>query len=938
MIDYKNTLNLPKTKFPMKANLSKKELDILNKWNKKDLYKLVYEKKLGKKKFVLHDGPPYANGKIHIGHSVNKILKDIIIKSKNLYGFNSHYLPGWDCHGLPIEHKIEKIISSSINKFSLNDFCKKCREFAKKQVEDQKLDFIRMGILGNWSNAYLTMDYKIEANIIRVLGKIIENNYLVSGFKPVHWCVKCNSSLAEAEVEYYNRSLYSIYFCFYSSKNKEIYDKFHTDFINLSVFLVVWTTTPWTLPANRAVAVNPNLKYQLIKVKDRCFIIEKLFFKKFIEDLNITKYDILGECKGINLELLSFNHPFMNFKVPIVLSNHVNSNIGSGLVHIAPDHGIEDYVISNKYNLSIANLVTCDGYYKKGTHTKLDNVFVLNADKLIIDILIKKKLFLYKEKINHNYPFCWRHKFPIIFLSTRQWFINMENNNLRKNLLKEIEKIKWIPDYGKDKIKFMIKNRPDWCVSRQRKWGVPMTLFIHKKTKQLHPKMVDLIKKIAIYIEKFGSSSWWNLNKLYFLSKEDANIYKKVKDTLDVWFDSGSTNISVIDYYNKNHNCNIDLYLEGIDQYRGWFMSSLILSVAIKKKVPSKCIISHGFVVDSNGKKMSKSLGNTISPQKIIKEFGADILRLWVASNNYKKEITISHEILKRITEIYRRIRNTIRFLLANLNGFDFFSHSIKKENMILLDYLAVSKAKEVQNKIIKYYSNYDFSSVVKSLMYFCSVDMGSFYLNIIKDRQYTSKTGSLPHRSCQTAMFHIIEALVRWISPILSFTSDEVWSYLKGDREKCIFLEEYYDGLFDIDSKKKISNNFWDKILMIKCEVNRFLEEARLRNIFSNSLESELILYADKKYFDILNVLKNELHFLFLTSKASIMDIKLAPNDHINTGIEGLKIFIKKASGKKCLRCWHYTEIFCNKVEHERLCLRCFNNIFGKGEVRKYI
>lgn len=938
MINYKNTLNLPKTEFSMKANLPVKEIQILEKWEKEDLYKFVRKLKLGKEKFLLHDGPPYANDKIHIGHSVNKILKDIIIKSKGLNGFDSHYIPGWDCHGLPIEHKIEKIISNFKDKINLDDFCRKCRDFAKNQIDHQKKDFIRMGILGDWRNAYLTMDFKIEANIVRVLGQIIKNNYLISGIRPVHWCVKCSSCLAEAELEYHQKLTDSIYFCFFSLNNKEIYNRFCTDFLNIPIFLVVWTTTPWTLPGNRAIAVNSIFYYLLVKVKDRCFIIEKSYLKKFIKNLNIIQWDILGKCIGADLEFLNFSHPFMNIKVPIILSDHVNLEIGSGLVHIAPDHGFDDYLLSIKYHLTHANLVDDNGCYKNGIHNKLDGVFVLKANKLIIDILVKKGLFLYKTIIKHKYPFCWRHKFPIIFRSTKQWFISMENNNLRKNLLKAVKNIKWIPSYGKNKIRSMIKTRPDWCISRQRIWGVPMTLFVHKETKKLHPNTVELIEKIAIQIEKFGISFWWNLDKVSFLGKKDSVFYEKVTDILDVWFDSGSTYSSVIDFRNKNIDSDIDLYLEGIDQYRGWFMSSIVLSVATKKKIPCKSIISHGFVVDSYGKKMSKSLGNTISPQNVIKNFGADILRLWVASNNYKKEITISNEILKRITEIYRRIRNTVRFLLANLNGFDFSLHEIKKEDMILLDYLAVLRTKETQNKIIQYYSDYNFSSVVKSLMFFCSVDMGSFYLNVIKDRQYTSKTGSLSHRSCQTAMFHIIEALVRWISPILSFTADEIWCYLKGNRAKYIFTEEYYDGLFDSDNKKNVVKDFWNKILIIKCEVNKFLEKARSKNLFSNFLESELVLYVNEEYFNILSVLENELNFLFLTSKASIININSAPDDVLKTDINGLKILIKKVKGKKCLRCWHYTDNFCSEVKYKELCLRCFSNMFGEGEVRKYI
>ncbi|XZQ57022.1 MAG: isoleucine--tRNA ligase [Arsenophonus sp.] len=939
MSDYKNTLNLPETKFPMRGNLVKQELKILDRWYKEDLYQSIRHAKIGKEVFILHDGPPYANGSLHIGHSVNKILKDIIIKSKGLAGFDSPYIPGWDCHGLPIEHKVEQIIGKPNNKDSSIKFREECRKYAKEQIKNQKNDFIRMGIIGDWDHPYLTMDFNTEGNIIRALGKVIENNHLIKGTKPVHWCTTCRSSLAEAEVEYYDKLSPSIYICFNAVDSKIVYSKFNIKPLTLPISAVIWTTTVWTLPANRAIVVNPNLKYQLIKVnKNKCFILTKSLVKSLIQRIEVTEYQILSECNGYELELLGFYHPFMDYEIPIILGDYVTLDTGTGIVHNAPGHGPEDYILGQKYKLEIINPIGPDGSYLPNTHPSLDGVFVFKANELIIKLLIEKKSLLYKEILSHSYPYCWRHKIPVIFRATPQWFISMEKNNLREQSLKVIKDVKWIPNWGRSLIESMITNRQDWCISRQRTWGIPMTLFVHKKTKKLHPRTLELINEIAKYVDKSGIEAWWNLDPITILGSDAVN-YFKVQDTLDVWFDSGSTHSTVVDVRPEFKGYSADLYLEGSDQHRGWFMSSLILSTAIKGKAPYKEVLTHGFTVDKQGYKMSKSLGNIISPQYVMNNLGADILRLWVASTDYTNEISISNEILKRFTDSYRRIRNTARFLLANLNGFDPVLHQVEPKKMIVLDRWVVGRTKSIQEEIILNYANYDFNSVIKSLMQFCSVELGSFYLDIIKDRQYTTKNDCLARRSCQTALFHIIEALVRWISPILSFTADEIWQQLPNKHAKYVFTEEYYINLFSLSTNEILNDKFWDSLLIIRGEVNKILEKARIDKFIGSSLEAAITLYADIELAKMLNSLGNELRFMLLTSEAKVIDINKAPiQAHSSTKFSGLKIMLSKAEGSKCSRCWHYVTDVGLEAKYEELCGRCVINVFGNGEIRKFV
>ncbi|HAT1512998.1 isoleucine--tRNA ligase [Morganella morganii] len=936
MSDYKNTLNLPETGFPMRGDLAKREPDMLKRWYKEGLYQAIRKAKTGKKTFILHDGPPYANGSIHIGHSVNKILKDIIIKSKGMAGFDSPYIPGWDCHGLPIEHKVEQVIGKPGDKVTPAEFRAACREYAKEQIEGQKEDFIRLGVLGDWDHPYLTMDFKTEAHIIRALAKVIANGHLVKGAKPVHWCTSCASSLAEAEVEYYDKTSPSIDVRFTAVDADAVCAKFGVKNDGLPVSLVIWTTTPWTLPANRAISLNPEFDYQLVRVNDERLILAADLVESVMKRAGITSWTVEADCKGSDLELLRFNHPFMGFDVPAILGDHVTLDAGTGAVHTAPGHGPDDYVIGQKYGLETANPVGPNGCYVSGTYPSLDGVFVLKANDIILELLKEKGALLHSENISHSYPCCWRHKTPVIFRATPQWFIGMDVNGLRPQSLNEIKGVKWIPGWGEARITAMVENRPDWCISRQRTWGTPMSLFVHKETQELHPRTLELMEAVAKRVEEHGIQAWWDLDPRDLLG-DDADIYEKVPDTLDVWFDSGSTHFAVVDARPEFHGNSADMYLEGSDQHRGWFMSSLMLSTAMKGKAPYREVLTHGFTVDGQGRKMSKSLGNTISPQDVMNKLGADILRLWVASTDYSGEIAVSDEILKRSADSYRRIRNTARFLLANLNGFNPETDMVKPEEMIVADRWAVGRALAAQTDILKSYEAYDFHEVVQRLMQFCSVEMGSFYLDIIKDRQYTAKSDGLARRSCQTALFHIAEALVRWMAPIMSFTADEIWNVMPGKRPQYVFTEEWYDGLFGLNAQDSMNDDYWATLLAVRGEVNKVLEQARADKQIGGSLEAAVTLYADDALAAQLNSLGNELRFVLLTSQADVKPLSAAPESAVNSELDGLRIGFGKAEGSKCPRCWHYATDIGQDSEYPELCGRCVTNVAGNGEERKF-
>ncbi|MEN4703673.1 isoleucine--tRNA ligase [Pantoea agglomerans] len=937
MSDYKSTLNLPETGFPMRGDLAKREPGMLQRWYADNLYGIIREAKKGKKTFILHDGPPYANGSIHIGHSVNKILKDIIVKSKGMAGYDSPYVPGWDCHGLPIEHKVEQMIGKPGEKVTAAEFREACRKYAAEQVEGQKADFIRLGVLGDWDRPYLTMDFGTEANIIRALSKIIGNGHLHKGAKPVHWCLDCRSALAEAEVEYYDKTSPSIDVMFNAIDADTVRQAFGVAQVNGPISLVIWTTTPWTLPANRAISLNAEFEYQLLQIDGRALILAKDLVESVMKRAGVSEWQVLGECKGAALELQKFQHPFLALESLVVLGDHVTLEAGTGAVHTAPGHGPDDYVIGQKYGIETANPVGPDGRYLPGTYPTLDGVNVFKANDMIVELLKEKGALLHVEKLLHSYPHCWRHKTPIIFRATPQWFISMDQKGLRAQSLKEIKGVQWIPDWGQARIESMVANRPDWCISRQRTWGVPMALFVHKESEELHPDTLALMEKVAQRVEQEGIQAWWDLDPRELMG-DDADHYVKVPDTLDVWFDSGSTSYSVVDARPEFGGHAPDLYLEGSDQHRGWFMSSLMISTAMKGKAPYRQVLTHGFTVDGQGRKMSKSIGNTVAPQDVMNKLGADILRLWVASTDYSGEMAVSDEILKRSADAYRRIRNTARFLLANLSGFNPATDLVKPEEMVVVDRWAVGRAQAAQADIVASYENYDFHEVIQRLMQFCSIEMGSFYLDIIKDRQYTAKGDGLARRSCQTALWHIVEALVRWMAPIMSFTADEIWGYLPGERAQYVFTEEWYQGLFGLAEDEALNDAYWAELLKVRGEVNKVIEQARADKRIGGALEATVTLYADPELAAKLQALGNELRFVLLTSGAQVADYALA-NDEAQQSelLKGLKIALHKAEGEKCQRCWHYTTDVGQNPEHAEVCGRCYTNVAGDGEQREF-
>ncbi|MCW8330060.1 isoleucine--tRNA ligase [Photobacterium sp. SDRW27] len=942
MSDYKDTLNLPETGFPMRGNLANREPAMLKRWYDEDLYGEIRKAKKGKKSFVLHDGPPYANGDIHIGHALNKILKDIIIKSKTLSGFDAPYIPGWDCHGLPIELMVEKKVGKPGHKVTAAEFREKCRSYAAGQVEGQKESFIRLGVLGQWDKPYRTMDFATEANIIRSLGKIADQGHLLKGFKPVHWCTDCGSALAEAEVEYKDKVSPSIDVKFKAVDEAAVIAKFgcaegHEGQGDVSI--VIWTTTPWTLPANRAVAIRDDLEYVLVQTEGenpQRLIVAAELAKDVMDRAGIEHFHNLGFCKGADLELMRFNHPFYSFDVPAILGDHVTTESGTGCVHTAPGHGQEDFVVGQKYGLEVANPVGSNGVYLPDTEL-FAGQHVFKANDAVVETLKEHGALLHHHAYEHSYPHCWRHKTPIIFRATPQWFVSMEQAGLRAKALEEIKNVQWMPEWGQSRIEGMVEGRPEWCISRQRTWGVPIALFVHKETQDLHPNSPELIEKVAKLVEEKGIQAWWDLDPAELMGEEDAANYEKVLDTLDVWFDSGVTHFSVVDSREEYNGNQADLYLEGSDQHRGWFQSSLISSVAMKGKAPYNQVLTHGFVVDGQGRKMSKSVGNVVAPKDVTNKLGADILRLWVASTDYTGEVAVSDEILKRSADAYRRIRNTARFFLANLSGFNPETDLVAPEEMVALDRWAVGRAMAAQEEIIQAYDEYNLHTVTQRLMQFCSVEMGSFYLDVIKDRQYTAKRGGHAQRSCQTALYYIVEALVRWMAPIMSFTADEIWNEMPGQRDKFVFTGEWFDGLFGLAEGEELNNEFWAEIQQVRGAVNKLLEGARKDKVIGGALQAEVTLHANATLAAKLNKLEDELRFVMLTSKAEVVVADSLPEGAQETEVEGLFVTVNASEAAKCDRCWHHVADVGTIEGHEEVCGRCVSNIDGAGEERKF-
>jgi len=941
--DYKDTLNLPQTAFPMKADLAKREPDLLRYWRDLDLYHRQRAEFAGRPKFVLHDGPPYANGVIHIGHAVNKVLKDIIVKSRTLSGFDAPYVPGWDCHGLPIEQVVEKKLGKVGVKVDAAEFRNACRAFAAEQVASQSADFQRLAVLGDWANPYLTMDFRTEADIVRSLAKIIANGHLHRGSKPVHWCIDCGSALAEAEVEYEDRESLAIDVRFPVANPEALLARLHHvegHDGKGAVSVVIWTTTPWTLPANRAVAVNPGFEYVLVQVetdrgRERLLVAEPLL-KESLARWQIDDDQIIAYGPGRDLEGLMLRHPFYDREVPIILGDHVTTEAGTGAVHTAPAHGQEDYAVGSRYGLPVDNPVGPDGKFVADTPL-FAGLHVFAANERVIETLKAHAMLLRIARIKHSYPHCWRHKTPVIFRATPQWFISMEQHGLRARALEEIKKVRFTPDWGEARIQGMVANRPDWCISRQRYWGVPITLFIHHQTGELHPNTLELMEQVAQRIEQGGINAWFELDPAELLGADAAN-YTKTPDTLDVWFDSGTTHLSVLDRRPELH-FPADLYLEGSDQHRGWFQSSLLASVAMRGIAPYRGLLTHGFTVDAQGRKMSKSMGNVVAPQKVVNSLGADVLRLWVAATDYRAEMGVSDEILKRMADSYRRMRNTARFLLANLNGFDPAQHLLPPEQMLALDRWAVDRTWRLQAEILEAYNQYQFHVIYQRVHNFCSMDLGSLYLDIIKDRQYTTGRDSIARRSAQTAMQHILEAMTRWLAPILSFTAEEIWRNLPGERGPSVFLTTWYEGLFAVGDEEALNAAYWDRLITVREAVSKELEKLRVAGGIGSGLDAEVDLYGDGEWAADLGGIGDELRFFLITSYARIQPLAVKPGDAVEIQVNGqtLAIRVTPSAHPKCVRCWHHRKDVGHNAEHPELCGRCVENAFGAGEERRF-
>jgi len=921
-INYRDTLNLPQTELSMKAGLPKKEPEILDFWNDIGLYEKIRQQNLNNKKFILHDGPPYANGAIHLGHSVNKILKDITIKSKTLQGLDAPYVPGWDCHGLPIELNVEKKHGKRSELVQNKKmFQEACKEYALTQIESQKKDFIRLGVLGEWDNPYKSLDSSFEANAVRALGRIYEAGHIEKGEKPVHWCQDCGSALAEAEVEYQDKTSKSIDVAFKANEQslKKLNEVFATNIVD-GISFVIWTTTPWTIPSNVAVCINPELDYALIKLDGEHLVIAEAMIELCMERWGTTS-ELVSKTLGKNLVDISLIHPFIERNSELLHGDHVTTEAGTGCVHTAPAHGLDDYFICKKHGIETFKALNSKGFFKEEFEF-IAGLPASKADPLVIEKLNEVKALVNCDDFHHSYPHCWRHKSPLIFTSTAQWFISMNKSGLLNEALQSISRVSWEPSWGEQRIEGMLTDRPDWCISRQRNWGVPITLVVHKESGAIHPNQSELFKQFANLIEENGISSWESLDLNEFI--DDGDSYIKITDSLDVWFDSGITHFAVSEQ-RFEEGIVADLYLEGSDQHRGWFQSSLLTSIAMNGRAPYKAVLTHGFVVDENGRKQSKSLGNVVSPQKVWDSLGADILRLWVASADFRSEMVASDEILKRVSDQYRRIRNTFRFILGNLNDFD-ESKKIVFEDQIELDKWIVLETSKLQEDVLQLYESYSYHNVVQKIHNFCVNELGGIYLDIVKDRLYTCKDSSLARQSCQTSLNYVLNTMVRLTAPILSFTSEEIWQThpsLKGQNES-IFLSKYFES--KQEGECVISSSDWARIFEIKDIANQSIERLRNENKLKGSLDSNVIISANEEDKSILEKLGPELHFVFISSQASVTDG------------DTLSIQIDQISDEKCTRCWHRDSTVGESKDHPEICSRCEENIDQLGESRSFV
>jgi len=940
---YKNTINLPQTDFPMKADLAQREPAMARAWEERAIYAKQRAAVRGRPRFVLHDGPPYANGAIHIGHAVNKILKDIIVKSRTLDGFDAPYIPGWDCHGLPIELQVEKKYGRPGQKLDAAAFREACRAYAQEQIDLQRADFKRLGVLGDWDHPYRTMAPEYEAQQLRAFGRVIRNGHLYKGAKPVHWCIDCRSALAEAEVEYEERTSPAVDVAFQLVDTRDLEKRIGLRAGQLGsapADVVIWTTTPWTLPANQAVAVRDEFLYVLVEARRdgeaRLLILAADLLAACMGRFNMTAGAPLAQFEGRVLEGLKLQHPFEQRQVPVILGEHVTLDAGTGAVHTAPGHGQEDFVVGQRYGLPVTSPVGNDGRFYRDIPL-VGGLKVDEANPVIIEALRERGRLLHNEAYRHSYPHCWRHKSPVIFRATPQWFVSMERGNLRANTLRDIPNVQWTPQWGEQRITGMIQNRPDWCISRQRTWGVPIPLFVHKRSGELHPRTQELIEEVANRVERGGGiAAWFALDPAEVLGQE-ASEYEKVPDVMDVWADSG-VSFECVGATRPEITAPVDLYLEGSDQHRGWFQSSLLMSEALYERPPYRGVLTHGFTVDEKGRKMSKSLGNVVAPQKIMSTLGADVLRLWVSSTDYGNEISVSDEILRRMADSYRRMRNTVRFLLGNLHGFDPERHLLRPDQMIALDRWALQRTRQLEQEVEEAYRAYSFHTIYQSIHNFCIVDLGGFYIEIVRDRLYTTAQDSLTRRSAQTAMYHIVEAMVRWLAPVLSFTAEEIWPLLPGKRPESVFLTTWHPV-----PETDAGGVDWQVLQKLRADVTHKLEKLREGGSIGAPLDAEVDVYCTgdaAQACATFESLGEELRFFLVTSAARVHRAQSAPEGAELAAEAGQGIFLQITPSvhAKCVRCWHHRPDVGVNTAHPELCGRCVSNVEGSGELRRYV
>ncbi|HUG98680.1 MAG TPA: isoleucine--tRNA ligase [Gammaproteobacteria bacterium] len=940
MADYKDTLNLPRTDFPMRAALAQREPEMLADWETRGLYARLREAGRGRPPFLLPDGPPYANGDIHLGHCVNKVLKDIVIRSRTLDGYDAPYIPGWDCHGLPIELVVEREHGPVGAKLDASAFRAACRSFALAQVDGQRRDFRRLGILGDWERPYLTMDPAYEAEQLRAFARILANGHVYKGFKPVHWCLDCGSALAEAEVEYADKQSPAIDVRFRVIDEAALQRAIGGNPGGSGagpVSIPIWTTTPWTIPASQAVALHPDLEYALIARdgpagRERLVVARELLAQT-TRRWGIEHFEELAVCRGRALEGLLLRHPYLPREVPVILGDHVTIEAGTGAVHTAPGHGHDDYIVGRRYGLAVDNPVLDDGRFRAGTEA-VAGLTVFDANPVIVELLREHDALLHHEPLRHSYPHCWRHKTPLIFRATPQWFVGMDREGLRERALQTIGEVRWMPGWGENRIRGMVEGRPDWCISRQRTWGVPIALFVDRESGEPHPDSLRLLELVAQRVAREGIDAWWALDPADLLG-EDALRYEKVHDIMDVWVDSGLMH-HCLSATRDEVGFPADLYLEGSDQHRGWFQSSLLTSVAMHGRAPYRAVLTHGFTVDEKGRKMSKSLGNVVAPQKVLNTLGADILRLWVAATDYRGEMNVSDEILKRMSDSYRRMRNTARFLLGNLDGFDPARDAVAAEEMVALDRWAIARTAMLQEEIVQAYRDYEFHLIYQKVHNFCVLDMGGFYLDVLKDRLYTTPAGGHPRRSAQTAMYHVAEAMVRWLAPVLAFTAEEIWSSMPGERPESVLLSGWH-RLPEVPLREDDPD--WDLVHAVRDDVARELEALRNAGRIGSSLDAELVLYAADDLAVRLRGPGEELRFLLLTSDVRVEGLEHRPADAIELeGFVGrLYAQVVPTENTKCVRCWHRRADIGAHPDHPELCGRCAGNISGAAEQRRW-